>query len=210
MLPNRETQITKANQLIKNIVHTVIKTIIVFQIIIKNNVMVNTKDIKIKDQELLSNPLYNTFVVNPILHKKLEMKTQKLTLLMTMIVVNITKTITMIDTEITIDIAVTVENIPKIVIDLTLVRDITIALEVHIDLDTKFITNEELHLDLHIDLHTEITLLTDVILDTDTDLVLNHKKIPLNDTITHKDLHLDQEILDHDLEHLHKTDNKIE
>ena len=132
------------------------------------------KDIKIKDQELLNNLLYNTSVVNQILHKKLEMKTQMLTLLMTMIVVNIAKIITMIDTEITIDIAVTVEIIPKIVIDLTLGKDITITLEVHIDLDTKIITNEELHLDLHIDLHTEISLITDTILDPDTDLFLNH------------------------------------
>ena len=84
------------------------------------------------------------------------------------------------------------------------------SLEVHIDLDTKVITNEELHLDLHIDLRTEITLITDTILDPDTDLVLNHKETPLNDTITHIDLHLDQEILDQDLEHIHKTDNKIE
>ena len=108
------------------------------------------------------------------------------------------------------DIAVTVEIIPKIVIDLTLDKDITITLEVHIDLDTKSITNKELHLDLHIDFHTEITLSTDTNLDPDTDLVLNHKETPLNDTITHIDLHLDQEILDHDLEHLHKIDNKIE
>ena len=48
--------------------------------------MINTKDIKIKDQEILNNPLYKIFVVNPKLHKKLEMKTQMLTLLMTMIV----------------------------------------------------------------------------------------------------------------------------
>ena len=182
------------------------KTIIVFQIVIKNNVMTNTKDIKIKDQELLNNPLYNTSVVNPILG----MKTQMLTLLMIMIVVNITKIVTMIATDIMIDIAVTVEIILKIVIDLTLDKDITITLEVQIDLDTKIITNEELHLDLHIDLHTEITLITDTILDPDTDLVLSHMETPLNDTITHKDPHLDQEILDHDLEHLHKIDNKIE
>ena len=200
----------KSKPAFKKIVHTVTKTIIVFPIVIKNNVMMNTKDIKIKDQELLNNPLYNNFVVNPILHKKLEMKTQMLTLLMTMIVVNITKSITMIDTDIMIDIAVIVEIIPKIVIDLTLDKDITITLEVHKDLNTKIITNEELYLDLHVDLHTEITIITDTILDPDTDLVPNHKEIPLNDTITHIDLHLDQEILDHDLEQLHKIDNKIE
>ena len=102
----------KSKPAYKNIVHTVIKTIIVFQIVIKNNVMTNTKDIKVKDQELLNNPLYNTFVVNSKLHNKLEMKTQMLTLLMTMIVVNITKIITMIDTDIMIDIVVTVEIIP--------------------------------------------------------------------------------------------------
>ena len=100
---------------------------------------VEYQDIKIKDQELLNNPLYNTFVVNPGLPKKLEMKTQMLTLLMTMIVVNTTKNITMIDTDIMIDIAVTVEIIPKIVIDLTLDKDITITPEVHIDLDTKLL-----------------------------------------------------------------------
>ena len=148
----------------------------VFQIVIKNNVMMNTKDIKLKDQELLNNPLYNTFVVNPIIHKKLEMKTQMLTPLMTMIVVNIPKITTMTDTERPIDIAVTVEIIPKIIIDLTPDKDITIDIEVHIDLDTKIITNEELRLDLHIDIHTEITLITDTILDPDTDLVFNHKK----------------------------------
>ena len=54
------------------------------------------------------------------------------------------------------------------------------------------------------------TLITDTILDPHTDLVLNHKETPLNDTITHIDLHQDQEILDHDLEHLHKIDNKTE
>ena len=172
--------------------------------------MMITKEIKIKDQELLNNLLYSTFVVNPIIHKKLKMKTQILILLITIIVINTTKIITMIGTEITIDIAVTVENIPKITIDLTLDKDITIHLEVHIDLDTKVITNGELHFDLPIDLHTEITLIMDIILDLDTDLVLNHREIPLDDTFTHIDLHLDQEILDHDLEHPHKTDNKIE
>ena len=198
----------KSKPALKNNVHTVTNLTMVFQIVIKNNVMMNTKEIKIKDQELLNNPLYSTFVVNPIIHKKLKMKTQIPFLLITMIVINITKIIRMIDTEITIDTAVTVENIPKIIIDLILDKDITIHLEVHIDLDTKYITNGELHLDLHIDLHTEITLIIDTILDLDTDLVLNHREIPLDDTITHIYLHLDQEILNHDLEH--KTDNKIE
>ena len=58
----------------KKLVPTVIKTIIVFQIVIKNNVMKNIKDIKITDQELLNNPLYNISVVKPVIHKKIEMK----------------------------------------------------------------------------------------------------------------------------------------
>ena len=46
----------------------------VFKIVIKNNVMKNIKNIKIRDQELLNNPLYNTSVVNPVLFKKIKMK----------------------------------------------------------------------------------------------------------------------------------------
>ena len=72
------------------------------------------------------------------------------------------------------------------------------------------IIKEELHLDLHIDNHTETTLIIETIPDQDIDFVLNHQKTPLDDTITHIDLLLDQEITDPDLEHLHKIDNKIE
>ena len=72
------------------------------------------------------------------------------------------------------------------------------------------IIKEELHLDLHIDLPIETTLIIDTILDQDVDLVLNYKEILLDDTIIFTDLHPDQEIIDQDLEHLHKTDNKIE
>ena len=72
------------------------------------------------------------------------------------------------------------------------------------------IIKEELHLDLHKDLHIETTLIIDTILDQDIDLVLNHKKTPLDDTIIQKDLHPDQEITDQDLKLPHKTDNKIE
>ena len=67
---------------------------------------------------------------------------------------------------------------------------------------------EGLHPDLHIDHQTDTTPIIDLILDQDIDLVLNHKETPLDDTITRIDLHLDQEITDHDLEHPHKTDNK--
>ena len=72
------------------------------------------------------------------------------------------------------------------------------------------IINEELHPDLQIDHHTETTPITDIIHDQDIDLVLNHKETPLDDTVTHIDLHLDQEITDQDLEHPNKADNKTE
>ena len=41
------------------------KKILVFQTVIKNNAMKNIKDIKIRDQELLNNPLYNTYRSKP-------------------------------------------------------------------------------------------------------------------------------------------------
>ena len=53
----------------------------VVQIVIKNNVMKNTKDIKIRDQELLNNPLYNISAVNPLIHKKIEIKIKMIILL---------------------------------------------------------------------------------------------------------------------------------
>ena len=109
-----------------------------------------------------------------------------------------------------IDIVAIVENIRKTTIDQILDKDITTDLEVHIDLDLINIIKEGLHLDLHIDLHTEITQITDITLAQDTDLVLNHKETPLNDISIHIDLHQDLEILDHDLEHPHETDNKTE
>ena len=71
------------------------------------------------------------------------------------------------------------------------------------------IIKEELHLDLHIDLPRETDPIIDTILDQDIDLVLNHRETPLDDTIIHIDLHPDQEITDQDLEHRHRTDNKI-
>ena len=177
----------------------------VFQTVIKNNVMMNTKNTKTKDHELLNNPLYNIFAVNLITHKKLEMTIQILTPQIT-IVTNIIKITITIDTEIMIDIVGIVENIRKTTIDQILDKDITIDLEVHIDLDLIIIINEELHLDLH----TEITQITDITLAQDIDLVLNHKETPLHEIIIHIDLHQDLEILDHDLEHPHKTDNKTE
>ena len=67
-----------------------------------------------------------------------------------------------------------------------------------------------IHPDLHIDHHTETPLITDIILDQDIDLVLNHKEITLDDIITHIDLHPNQEITDLNLEHLQRIDNKIE
>ena len=167
--------------------------------------MTNINEIKIKDQELLINHLYNTFVVNPVPHRKIEMIIKTITLIETMTVIDTTKTITPI-TE--IDIEVIAETIHKIIIDLTLDKNNSIDLQVHIylDLDTIIIIKEELHLDLSIDLHTEIIQTKDTFLDPDIDLVLNHKETPSNDIIIHIDPHLDQENIDQDLEHLHKTD----
>ena len=131
-----------------------------------------------------------------------------------MTVVDIARTTptTMIDIEIMIDTEVTVEIIHKTTIDLILEKDTTIDLKVHTHpyLDMTTIIKEELNPYLHIDLHTETTLITDIILDQDIDLVLNHKEIPLEDIIIHIDLHPNQEITDHNLEHLHRTDNKTE
>ena len=167
----------------------------VFQIVIKNNVMKNIKDIKIRDQELLDNLLYNTSVVSPVIHKKIEMKLKIIILLETTTVIDIIKIST-----------------HKIITDLVLDKDITIDLQVHthLDPDMTIIIEEELHPDLHLDHHTETTPIIDIIHDQDIDLVLNHTETLLDDTITHIDLHLDQEITDHDLEHPLKTDHKME
>ena len=157
--------------------------------------MMNIKNIKFKDQELPNNHLYNTSVVNPVIRKKIEMKIKMSTLPEIMTATNMTKTIIPITR---IDIVVTAETTHKIIIDLLLDKDITIDLQVHT------------HLDLHTDHHTETIPNIDTIRDQDKDLVLNHKETPLNDTIIHLDLHQDQEIIDPDLEHPHKTDNKTE
>ena len=169
--------------------------------------MTNTRNTITKDHELLNNPLYNIFAVNLIILRKIEMKIQNPQI---MIVINIIKTTIMKDTETMIDIVAIVENIRKTPIDQTLDKDIIIDPEVRIDLDLIIIIKEKHHLDLRIDLHTEITQITDIILAQDTDLVLNHKETPLNDIITHIDLHQDLEISDQDLEHPQETDNKTE
>ena len=106
----------------------------VFQIVMENNVMKNIKDIKFRDQELLNNPLYNIFVVNPVIHKKIEMKIKKNILLETTTVIEIIKIPTLTITteiEITIDIEAIVEIIHKIITDLLLDKDFTIDLQVH-------------------------------------------------------------------------------
>ena len=61
----------------------------VIQIVIKNNVMKKIKDIKIRDQELLNNPLYNISVVNPVILKKRKMKIKMIILLETTTVIDI-------------------------------------------------------------------------------------------------------------------------
>ena len=176
----------------KNIVPIVKKTITVYQIVIKNNAMMNIKDIKIKYQELLSNFLYNTFVVNPVIHKKVEINIKMNTLIEIMTVTDTTK----ITTITRIDIEIKAEIIHKTIIDLILDKDITIDLQVHIQLDPDMtiIIKEELHLGLHIDYHTQTIPIIDTILDQYTDLVPNHKETPLDDTIIRTDPHLDQKL----------------
>ena len=187
----------------------------VFQIVIKNNAVKNIKDIKIRDQELLNNPLYNISVVNPVSHKKIEIEIKMIILLKITTVTYIIKTTTpttMTDIERTTDTEATVEIAHKIIIDLSLDKDFTVDLKAHthLDPDMTIIIKEELHPDLHIDHHTETTPIIDIILEQDIDLVLNHKETPLDDIITRMDLHPDQKITDHNLGHPHKTDNKIE
>ena len=80
----------------------------------QNNPMKNIKDIKIRDQVLLNNPLYNTFVVNPVIHKKIELKVKMIIFLKITIVIDpikITTPTTMTDIEITTDTEATVEII---------------------------------------------------------------------------------------------------
>ena len=131
---------------------------------------------------------------------------------MTVIDIVITTPTIVIHIEIMIDIEVTVEIIHKTTINLILDKDTTIDPKVHthLDLDMTTIIKEELHPDPHIDHHTEITLITDIILDQDMDIALNHKEIASDDIIIHTDLHLNHKIKNHDLEHLHRTDNKTE
>ena len=126
----------------------------IFQIVIKNNATKKIKDIKIRDHELLNNPLYNIFAVNLVIHKKIQMKTKTIILLEITIVIDLIRTIipiTTTDIEITTAIEVTVETIHKKNIDLTLDKDITIDLQVHSHLDPDMTINikEGLHPDLH-------------------------------------------------------------
>ena len=131
-----------------------------------------------------------------------------------MIVIDTVKTthIIVIDTGIMTEIEATVEITHKTTIDLTPHKDITTNLKVHthLDLDITITIKEELHPDLHIDHHIGTTLVTDTIHDQDIDPAHNHKEISLEGTITHIDLLPNQEITDHDPEHFHRTDNKIE
>ena len=175
--------------------------------------MKNTKNKEIRDQELPNNRSYNTSPVNSAILKITELKIKLIILPEIMIIVDIAKIITiMIHIEIMIDTEVTAELIHKTIIDLIPDKDTTIDLKVHIhpDLGMTTIIKEELHPDLHWDHHTEIPLIVDIILDQDIDLVLNHKKIPLDDIIIQINLHPNQKITDHDLEQLHRIDNKVE
>ena len=204
-----ETQITRVNQLTRNIALTVIKTITLFQIVIKNNVTKNTKNIEIRDQELPNNLLYNTSVVNPAILKITELKIKLIILLEKLTVIDIVKTTPtiVIDIEIMIDTEATVEIIHK-----------TTDTRQRYYKRSQSPYSSRSRYDNHYQRRTpsrspyrspyRTTLSTDIILDQDIDLALNHKEIPLDDIITHIDLDPNQEITD--LEHLHRTDNKTE
>ena len=84
----------KSKPAYKHIVLGVTKRIMVFQVVIKNNAMKNIKDIKIRDQEFLNNALYNMFVVNLVIHRKIEMKTKMIILLEKTTVIDLIKTST--------------------------------------------------------------------------------------------------------------------
>ena len=110
----------------------------VFLIVIKNNVMKDIKDIKIRDQELPNNPLYNTFVANPVILKKINMKIKLIILLKITTITDVIKINALIiptDIEITLDIEATVEIIHKTIINQILDKDNSIDLQVHTHLD---------------------------------------------------------------------------
>ena len=180
----------------KNIALIVIKTITGFQIVTKNNVMKNTKNIEIRDQELPNNRSYNTSVVNPAILKTTETK--------------IKPDCSSRDNDRSRYNRKYYHNDRYRNTDRYRSNSRDLKVHTHPDLDMTTNIKEELHPDLHIDHHTETTLITDIILDQDIDLVLNHKEIPLDGLIIHIDLHPNQEITDHDLEHFHRIDNKIE
>ena len=105
-------------------------------------------------------PIKNYSVVNPVIHKKIEMKIQMIILLeLTTVIdiIKITTPTTKTDKEITTDIEVTAKIIHKRIIDLILDKNFTIDLQVHthLDPDMTIIIKEELHPDLHIDHHTK-------------------------------------------------------
>ena len=111
-----------------------------------------------------------------------ENRTEKklIILLEKMTVIDIAKTTPtiVIYIEIMIDTEVTVEIIHKTTIDLILDKDTTIDPKVHthLDLDMTTIIKEELPPDPHIDHHTETTLITDIILDQDINLIFSITK----------------------------------
>ena len=168
---------TKVNQLTKNCSY-VIKTIMVFQIVIKQRDKEYQRYINQRSRTPQQS-FVQYFGSKPSSSQENEMKMKMTFLLKITTVIDIIKTTTpttMTDIEITTDSEATVEIIHKIFIDLILDKDITIDLKVHTHLepDMTIIIKEELHPDLHIDHHTETTPIIDIILDQDIDFVLNH------------------------------------
>ena len=149
----------------------------------QTNAMKNIKYIKIKDQELLSNPLYNTSVVNPVVHKKIEMKIKMIILLKITTVIGIIKAttpITMTDIEITTDTEATVETIHKKNYRSNSRQRYYNRSQSPYPSRSRFDNyyQRKTHPDLHIEHHTKTTPTIKITLDQDIDLALNHMETP--------------------------------
>ena len=149
------------------------------------------------------------FVVNTAVHKTFKMKTAMTILFEIVAFKDTVKTIILIAktyTLATMDVEVTIEIIHRPILDPNFEIDILIDLEVptNLVLDITIIIKEEINLDPHKDHHIKTIQTIETKLHLVIDLLRNPKENPLDDKFILTDLHLDQEIIDLDQEHLHK------
>ena len=176
-LLNQNTQKTKRNLHIKNIVHTVTEQITPSPLVSKHNEMMKTNEMLMLDQNLHKNHLYNTSVL-------LLMTEQK---------------IMIIDIEVEVPhvITLTTKLIHKIdtVLHLEIDLVMTKVLLLHNTLDYDMIPTNAIHglTVLHTDLR--IDLLIDTTLALDIDHAHIQETIILTSILIHTDHLLDQEIL---------------